>query len=55
MNTVPGLRKANDMYDRVERNSALLWSLLAPAAAYLAWQYYWPWYSGNMFSMALPA
>jgi hypothetical protein len=35
------------MYDRVERNSTLLCALMLPAAAYLAWQYYWPWFSGN--------
>jgi hypothetical protein len=33
--------------DRIQRNSVLLWSLLVPAAAYLAWQYYWPYSSGN--------
>ena len=33
--------------DRIQRNSALLWSLLIPAGAYLAWQYYWPYSSGS--------
>jgi hypothetical protein len=33
--------------DRIQRNSVLLWSLLVPAAAYLAWQYYWPYSSGD--------
>jgi hypothetical protein len=31
----------------VQRNSVLLWSLFVPATAYLFWQYYWPYSSGN--------
>jgi hypothetical protein len=34
-------------FDRIHRNSALLWSLMIPASAYLFWQYNWPYSSGN--------
>jgi len=33
--------------DRIQRNSALLWSLMVPASAYLFWQHNWPYSSGN--------
>jgi hypothetical protein len=34
-------------YERVRPNTPLLWALIIPAAAYLAWQYYWPGFTGD--------
>jgi hypothetical protein len=34
-------------FERVKQSTPLLWALIVPAAAYLAWQYYWPWFTGD--------
>jgi hypothetical protein len=34
-------------YERARRNSLLLWTLAFVSAAYLAWQYTWPAYTGG--------
>ena len=34
-------------FERVENNTPFLLALVVPAAAYLAWQYYWPSFTGD--------
>jgi hypothetical protein len=34
-------------FERVKNNSPFLWALIVVAGAYLAWQYYWPSFTGD--------